>query len=426
MTGPNASHVWRPYTQMQTAPLPSTVERAEGAYLHTADGRAILDGISSWWVNIHGHNHPRLNRALREQIDRFAHVIFAGFTNEPAERLADELVRRAPAGLTRVFYSDDGSTAVEVALKMAHQYWRNRGDGGRTLFVGLEGAYHGDTFGAMAVGGGETFHAAFRDFLFEVRRVPGPDDVARSMEHLSRIVAEEGDRIAAVIVEPMVQGAAGMVVWPAEFLRHARSVTEQAGIPLIADEVFTGFGRTGTMWAVEHGPVRPDIMCLSKAVTGGYLPLGVTLCSDEIYDAFLSHDRSRTFLHGHSFTGNALSCAVGLESLAVFDDAHCLDRVLRLERLAAGRLEHIRTLPGVSGTRVLGGIAALDLEPHSGGGYFDDLGPRLYDAFLARDVLLRPLGNTVYFLPPYVITDEEAHRVFDVIEEVIANEARRT
>jgi adenosylmethionine-8-amino-7-oxononanoate aminotransferase len=404
---------------MRTAPPPIPVSRAEGVYLVTPDGRRILDGISSWWVNIYGHNHPRLNRALREQSERLAQVIFAGFTNEPAERLAAALVRRTPAGLSRVFYSDDGSTAVEVALKMAYQYWRIRGDRTRDLFVALENAYHGDTFGAMAVGGSATFHGVFRDLLFPVRHIPGPQDIGESLEALDTLIAREGRRIVAVIVEPMVQGAGGMVLWPVEFLRHVRDVTAEAGIPLIADEVFTGFGRTGTTFACEHGPVSPDIMCLSKALTGGYLPLGATLCTEEIYETFLSEDRSVTFLHGHSFTGNALSCAVALEGLAVFDDENCLEKVARLEAQMARRLHALVGAPRVQDVRGIGAIAAIDLRAEGRGGYFDELGPRLYEEFLSRDILLRPLGHTLYVVPPYVITEDEVERVFDAIVEVV-------
>ncbi len=313
--------VWHPYTQMLTAPDAIGVQRAEGVYLYTCDGHRILDGISSWWVNIHGHNHPRLNRALQEQAGRFAQVIFAGFTHEPAARLAGELVQRTPDNLTRVFFSDDGSTAVEVALKMAYQYWRNRGELTRNLFVAFEHAYHGDTFGAMAAGGVEIFHSEFSGLFFEVRRarVPGgphprkadaQEESPPAAEELEAILEKEGERVAAVIMEPMVQAAGGMIVWPVEFLRHVREVTQQHGIPLIADEVFTGFGRTGKMFACQHGPIEPDIMCLSKALTGGYLPLAATLASEDIYQSFLSKDRRKTFFHGHSYTGNALACAV--------------------------------------------------------------------------------------------------------------------
>jgi adenosylmethionine-8-amino-7-oxononanoate aminotransferase len=419
------AHVWHPYTQALVAPPPVPIERAEGVYLHAADGRRILDGISSWWVNIHGHGHPRIARAIAEQAARLSQVVFAGLTHEPAARLASELSRRSPGRLPRVFFSDDGSTAVEAALKIAWQGWRNRGEARRTLFVALEHAYHGDTFGAMAAGGVPAFREAFRDLLFEARRVHPPEcpcgagaDTDRR-EDIEEVLEREGDRVAAVIIEPVLQGAGGMLVWPGSFLRRVRDATARRGIPLIADEVLTGFGRTGKLFACEHGPIAPDILCLSKAITGGVLPLAATLATEEVHAAFLSADRGKALLHGHSYTGNALACAAALESLAIIDEEASLERVSRLERLFAGRLERLRALPAVRGTRGIGGVAALDLAPRSGGGYFDDLGPHLAAEFLARGILLRPLGNVLYFMPPYAIADEEAHRVFDAIEEVV-------
>ena len=312
------AHVWHPYTQMLTAPAPIPIERAEGVYLHTVDGRRILDGISSWWVNIHGHSHPRLNQALRRQVESLSQVIFAGFAHEAAAELAARLVGRAPAGLTRVFFSDDGSTAVEAALKMAYQFWRNRGEADRTLFIALENGYHGDTVGAMSTSGIATFRAPFERLLFEVRSAHAHDRDGRPFgqvrsacpggcgQSLAEILERESGRIAAVIIEPMLQGAGGMIIWPPEFLRLARELTTAAGVLLIADEVLTGFGRTGKTFACEHGPITPDLLCLSKALTGGYLPLGATLATESVYAAFLHQDRSRAFFHGHSFTGNAL------------------------------------------------------------------------------------------------------------------------
>ena len=437
------AHVWHPYTQMLTAPPPTPLAGAQGVYLHTTGGRKILDAISSWWVNIHGHNHPRLNQALAAQGARLSQAIFAGFTHEPAALLAAELSRRAPAGLDRVFYSDDGSTAVEVALKMAWQYWKNRGETNRTLFVALEQGYHGDTFGAMAASGTSAFNAKFRELLFEVRfahahyedgspvgtlvpecRVdadlsptPGASPGSKCTASIEQILRDEGDRVAAVIIEPMVQGAGGMRIWPAAYLRHVREVTAKLGIPLIADEVMTGFGRTGKMFACEHALVSPDIMCLSKALTGGYLPLGATLCTERIYQAFLSEDRDKTLFHGHSFTGNALSCAVALESLRLFDEEKRLARVAELQQVFNERLDDLRGTNGVREARGIGGIAAIELD--AGGGYLSELGPKLYREFLARDILLRPLGNVIYVMPPYIITNDEVHRVFDGIEEVL-------
>ncbi|MCG8455057.1 MAG: adenosylmethionine--8-amino-7-oxononanoate transaminase [Holophagales bacterium] len=421
-------HLWHPYTQMQTAPPPIPVVAGEGAYLITADGRRLLDGISSWWVNIHGHAHPRLGRALAEQAARLPHVIFAGFTHEPAARLAAELVKRTPGNLPRVFFSDDGSTAVEAAMKMAFQSWRQRGATRRNLFVALDEAYHGDTFGAMATGGTSNFHGIFDDLLFEVRRIATPESRRQGSQspELDEVLSREGDRVVAVLVEPMIQGAAGMLVQPPEFLRAIAARCRSRGIPWIADEVFTGFGRTGAMFACEHAGVAPDLLCLSKALTGGYLPLAATLASEEIYAAFLSDDRSRTFFHGHSYTGNALACAVALESLALFDDEDRLGRIAELETLFRQRMEGLAKLPSVREPRVLGPMAALRISPTAGSGlasepagYYHPLGPQVQKAFLERGLFLRPLGDVLYFLPPYIVTDEEVHRVFDLMEEIL-------
>jgi adenosylmethionine---8-amino-7-oxononanoate aminotransferase len=413
-------HVWHPYTQAAAEPAPIPIARAEGSYLYTPGGRAILDAISSWWVILHGHNHPRLKRALREQAEELEQVIFAGFTHRPAALLAERLVALAPPGLTRVFYSDDGSTAVEAALKIAVQYHRHRGRD-RTLFVGLEGGFHGDTFGAMAAGGVGAFQAAFKPLLFPVLRAPAPragrsPSAGECAERLARLLEEHGERVAALILEPMLQGAGGMVVGSAEYLREARTICDRHGVLLIADEVLTGFGRTGTMFACEHGPISPDILCLSKALTGGCLPLAATLVREEVYGAFLGPDRSRALLHGHSYTANPLACAVALESLRVLEEERGLERARALEKLYRSRLEKVRTLPGVIDTRAIGMAVAVEL---GGAGYLDAVGPRLQAEFLARDILLRPLGNVLYVLPPLSITDAEVHRIFDAIEEVL-------
>lgn len=424
------AHVWHPYTQMRPAPAPLPVVRAEGVWLELADGRRILDGISSGWVNLFGHNHPRLNAALAAQAADLEQVIFAGFTHEPAARLAAELVALAPPGLTRVFFSDDGSTAVEVAMKMAVQQWRQRGEERRRIFVGLEHAYHGDTIGAMAAGGEAAFHAAFAGLLCEVQRasVPASEaEVGGALAALAAVLDRAGSEVAAVIVEPIVQGAGGMRLHPPSFLRGVREATRVRGLPLIADESFTGFGRTGRMFACEHAGVAPDLLCLSKGLTGGYLPLAATLASEEIYAAFLSEERGRAFLHGHSYTASALACAVARASLALFAESQCLGRIAELQRLFARRLAVISALPGVGRVRGLGALAVVELDPPTGdreSGYLDPRGPRLAQEFLDRGVLLRPLGNVIYFLPPYVITDDECHRVFDVIEETLLGSRR--
>jgi adenosylmethionine---8-amino-7-oxononanoate aminotransferase len=398
--------LWHPYTQMQTAPAPLEIVRAEGVWLHTADGRRILDGVSSWWTNIHGHSHPKLNEALTKQAAELEHVIFAGCTHAPAVDLAEGLLRVLPKGLARVFYSDNGSTAVEVAIKMAMQYWRNLGED-RSQFVVLENSYHGDTVGAMSASARGPFTAAFEPLMFEVSRAAG-------LSGMAEILSE--NRVAAVIIEPMLQGAGGMIMWPSEFVRGLRDLCSRFGTLMIADEVLTGFGRTGKMFACEHANVTPDIVCLSKGLTGGYLPLGATVATAAIYDAFLSDDRAKTFFHGHSYTANPLACAVARASLKLFDDEPVLERVSRIEQQMRDGLEPLRTLPHVADVRVLGGVGVVEL---AGGGYLDQLGPRLAAEFLKRDLLLRPLGNIVYFMPPYVISEGETAWVLGEIRAVI-------
>jgi adenosylmethionine-8-amino-7-oxononanoate aminotransferase len=400
--------VWHPYTQMLTAPAPLPIARAEGAWLYTEDGRRILDGISSWWVNIHGHAHPKLNTALAAQARELEHVVFAGCTHRPAVELAERLIEILPRGLARVFYSDNGSTAVEVALKLAIQYWRNLGEPSRTTFITLHNAYHGDTVGAMSASEDSAFTRAFSPMLFPVERVQGLDEMEQRLR-------DAGDSVAAVLIEPMLQGAGGMIVWPAEFVAGVRRLCDRYKTLLIADEVLTGFGRTGKMFACEHAGITPDIICLSKALTAGYLPLGVTATTGRVYDAFLSDDRAKTFFHGHSYTANPLSCAVALASLDLFRDEAVLVNVLRLEQQLRAGFESLRSFGDV---RVIGGVAAVELASDRPG-YLDQIGPRLAARFLERGLLLRPLGNVVYFMPPYCITESETAWALEQIASVL-------
>lgn len=432
--------LWHPYTQMQTAPSPLPIVRGEGVYLYTADGRRILDGISSWWVNIHGHSHPALNRALAEQAARLEHVMFAGCTHAPAVDLAERLIAVLPPGLTRVFYSDNGSTAVEVALKAALQYWQNRGQPRRRRFITLDHAYHGDTVGAMSVSAESLFTRAFTPLMFPVARADAPycyrcplglERAACAIDclgSLARALEAHAGEVAAVLVEPMLQAAGGMVVWPAEFLSGVRRLCDQHGALLIADEVLTGFGRTGRMFACEHAGVAPDIICLSKGLTAGYLPMGATVTTDDVFAAFLSDDRSRTFFHGHSFTANPLACAVAIASLDLFRQDGVLARVAALEAQLRAGLTPLRTLPIVGDVRVIGGVGIVELVPdratRSAGGYLDGIGPQLSAAFLDRGLLLRPLGNVLYIMPPFVITEAETAWALEQIADVLATRHR--
>jgi len=399
----DARVLWHPYTQHGVERDPLPVVRAAGAWLELADGRRVLDAISSWWACLHGHAHPRISSAIAEQARTLDHVLFAGATHAPAVELAERLLALAPRGLARVFFSDDGSTAVEVALKIAAQAWVQRGEPQRTVFVALEGGYHGDTFGAMSAGDPEPFFRPFAPFLFAVRRVP--PDAAR----LEDALAELGPRAAGVIVEPLVQGAAGMRMHSAEFLRAARALCDRHALPLIADEVMTGFGRTGALFACARAGVAPDLLCLGKGLTGGTLPLAATLATQELFEAFLHHERARFLAHGHTFTANPIACAAALASLEL---CRLEDVPARLERIGAEIERGLAELGDdarVLELRRTGGIVALELavEPGDHAGYASALAPELRHRALEHGVLLRPLGNVLYALPPACLTDGE-------------------
>ena len=422
--------IWHPFTQDALEPAPIFIDRAEGVYLYTPDGRRLLDAISSWWVNLHGHAHPLISDAIAQQARKLEQVIFAGFTHGPAEELAARLRSVLPPALEHIFFSDDGSTAVEVALKMAVQFWWNQGNRSKRKFVALEHAYHGDTAGAMSVGEDSSFVAAFDSLRFPVYRVPSaycfrcPVGKTRStcdidcVEALERLLEEKHQEIAAVIVEPLLQAAGGMIVHPVEFLQRIRQLSARYNVLLIADEVLTGFGRTGRMFACERAGIVPDVMCLSKGITGGFLPLGATVCTGSIREVFRSDDRMRTFFHGHSYTGSPLACAAGIASLKIFESEPVFDRIAAIEQIHAERLPGLRKHPAVADGRFIGTIAAVEIEAEDTG-YLSRLRPFLYEFFLEKGVLLRPLGNVVYVLPPYVVTPAELHFIYDVITEAL-------
>jgi adenosylmethionine---8-amino-7-oxononanoate aminotransferase len=422
--------IWHPFTNAALDPPPLRVVRAEGVYLYTADGRKILDAVSSWWVNLHGHANPRIAAAIAEQTRKMEQVILAGFTHDAAEELAGRLRTWVRPELTHMFFSDDGSTAVEVALKLAVQYFSNQQRSEKREIVALEHGYHGDTAGAMSVSDDSAFTDPFRSMRYPVHRVHSaychrcPVGLKRETCHIEcvqqieALLAERADRIAAVIVEPLLQAAGGMIVHPVEFLQKIRAVCTRHEVLLIADEVLTGFGRTGKMFACDLAGIVPDLMCLSKGITGGFLPMGVTLCTDQVEAAFRSEDRKHTFYHGHSYTGNALACAAANASLQIFEDEPVFDRIHTIARVNAERLGQFRELHQVGDTRQIGTIGAIELVAEDAG-YLSAMRPKLYRFFLDRGVLLRPLGNVVYVLPPYVITPDELHRVYDVILEAI-------
>ena len=400
--------VWHPYTQHALEHDPLPVVAARGALLELADGRVLIDAISSWWTSLHGHGHPRLVAAIAEQARRLDHVLFAGATHEPAVELAERLVELAPPGLARVFYSDDGSTAVEVALKIVRQAWVQRGEPGRTVFVALEGGYHGDTFGAMALGAGGPFFRAFEPLLFGVERAPPVDGaVDAALERL-------GARAAAVVVEPLVQGAGGMRMHGAELARSIRAACDRHGVPLIADEVMTGFGRTGALFACSKAGLRPDLLCLAKGLTGGLLPLAATLATDELYAAFLAEDRSRALFHGHSFTANPIACALANASLDLCAEDDVPGRLEAIGARIEGRLrERLGARASGLALRRTGGIVALDLPGDGGWLAGDPLALRARAIELG--VLLRPLGNVVYALPPACTSEAQCASIADAI-----------
>ena len=422
--------VWYPFYQPSQDPAPLRIARGEGAYLYTDDGRRLVDGISSWWTSLHGHNHPRIMNAIAEQTRRLDHVLLAGFTHEPVEKLAAGLGRVLPSNLTRIFFSDDGSTAVEVALKMAVQFWRNSGRPEKRRIVALENGYHGDTVGAMSVGDDSVFTEAFGSMLFPVERAHSaycyrcPVGKKRETcridcaDHLAEILEKGHDEIAAVIVEPLLQGAGGMIVHPVEFLRKVREACSRWDVLLIADEVFTGFGRTGRMFACQHAGIEPDLMCLSKGITGGVMALGATAATERIYEAFLGAEPNRTFYHGHSFTGNPLACAAANASLEIFEAEPVFERIEAIAAIHSERLAALRSHPAVGDTRQLGTIAAVEIAAQDAG-YTSWLKPSLYRFFLEKGILLRPLGNVVYIVPPYVIPPAELHRIWDAITEAL-------
>ncbi|RWO95055.1 MAG: adenosylmethionine--8-amino-7-oxononanoate transaminase [Mesorhizobium sp.] len=409
------SQVWHPFTQHALEPAIPEIVLTEGAYLHKADGTSILDAISSWWVITHGHRHPRIMKAIETTASSLDQIIFAGFTHEPAERLAEALVGLAPPGLDRVFYSDSGSTSVEVALKMALGYFRNI-DAPRSRIVVMEHSYHGDTIGTMSVGARGVFNAAYEPLLFEVDTIPFPA-AGREQETLDRFEAVSRDRrAAALIVEPLVLGAGGMLMYPAWVLTELKKIAETSGTLMIADEVMTGWGRTGTMFACEQASISPDILCTSKGLTGGTIPLAATLATDAIFQAHYSEDRKKTFFHSSSYTANPIACAAALANVEIWQDEPVAERIAALSARQAAGLLRFRDNANFTDCRATGTIAALDLRTGSAG-YLAEIGPKLRAFFLERGLLVRPLGNVLYLLPPYCITSDELDRLHDAIEE---------
>lgn len=412
--------IWHPFTQMKTAEAPIAIVKGEGARLYDEAGNVYIDAIASWWMNLHGHAHPHIAAALRHQAETLEHVIFANFTHKPAVELAERLLSKMPQNQARIFYSDNGSTAVEVAIKMAFQYWYNIGKP-RKKIIALEGAYHGDTFGAMAVGERSAFSAPFDPFLFDVLFIdaplPGKEDLA--LAQLNKLLADYPGQIAAFIFEPLVQGSGGMRMYEAEALDSLLQLCIEAEIILIADEVMTGFGRTGKMWATDYLQNKPDIFCLSKGLTGGTMAFGATTCTSKIFDAFWSDDKLKTLFHGHSCTGNPLACSVALASLDLMEKHETWENIRRIENAHSVFAKKLLGYNMVKNLRQRGVILAFDIETSQNTSYFNSLRDLIWRFFIERKLLLRPLGNTVYVLPPYCITDEELAKVYNGIEELL-------
>ena len=409
------SPIWHPFTQHGLGePIP-LITHAEGAILYTDDGRRIVDGISSWWVTTHGHCHPRIMAAIAEQTARLDQIIFAGWTHEPAETLARGLTAIMPPALTRLFFSDSGSTSVEVALKMALGYWANRGSPRHRILV-MEHSYHGDTIGAMSVGARGTFNASYAPLLFDVGTVPFP---AAGDEQATLDALEAACRAgpAALIVEPLILGAGGMLIYSARLLAEMRAICARHDVLFIADEVMTGWGRTGTLLACEQAGIVPDILCLSKGLTGGAVPLAVTMATEAIFEAHLSHDRARMFFHSSSYTANPIACAAANANLAIWREDPVLERIADLAARQRDRLTTLAELPNVLRARRLGTITAIDFRDPVESGYLSPLGPRLLAHFQKRDLLVRPLGNTVYLMPPYCITDADLDALYEGIAD---------
>ena len=420
----DAQYCWHPFTQMQTAAPPLAVVKAENEFLIDANGKRYFDAVSSWWVNIHGHSHPDIAKAIAAQAHCLEHVMFAGVTHPPATKLAQQLIERAPDPMAKVFYSDNGSTAIEVALKMAFQYWQNQGKPQKKRLIALEGGYHGDTFGAMATGRSSGFYDPFKPWLFDVEFIPMGTCACteeQALAALGDLLNSQADQIAALIVEPMVQGASGMRFSRPEFIAQLCQRCQQAGVLVIFDEVFTAFGRTGTLFAadqVNQANGQADIICISKGLTAGFMPMGATLTSQAVYDAFLSDKVGQALLHGHSYTANPLGCAAALASLALFDQPDTWARVRAIEQLHQRWLPTLACHPLIENPRVCGTIAAFELKS-THNQYVSAASQWIRQTFLDRGIVVRPLGNTVYWVPPYCTQPDTLEHAYHTLMDLL-------
>ncbi|MCB0311362.1 MAG: adenosylmethionine--8-amino-7-oxononanoate transaminase [Bdellovibrionales bacterium] len=411
------SLIWHPFTQMALEPFAIPIVAGKDALLETESGEFIIDAISSWWVNVHGHAHPKIACAIATQAAKLEQVIFAGFTHPPAIALASKITQKLPGPLKKVFFSDNGSTAVEVALKMAIQFNTNKSQK-KCRLIAFENAYHGDTFGAMSVGASGTFTLPYRDFLFDVARIRAPYPGCEEAAHQDLQREIEAGGAIALIYEPLVQGAAGMLMHNPIGLSNLLETAKKSGLILIADEVMTGFGRTGTLFASEQLTTTPDIICLSKGLTGGFLPLGLTVCAEQIYEGFLSEDRSKMFFHSHSFTANPISCAAALASIGIFEEQDTWENISRIQSSHEQFVHEMQFHSRFVNPRQCGTICALDLIGGEATSYLNPLRDQIYQLALENGVLLRPLGNVLYCMPPYCTQEVQLERIYATIRKI--------
>jgi adenosylmethionine-8-amino-7-oxononanoate aminotransferase len=419
-------NIWHPFTILKGSAEPLKVSSGKGAYLHLEDGRTVLDCISSWWVNLHGHSHPAIAKAIFDQAQTLEHVIFAGFTHDPAEQLAALITAKFPRNLNRLFYSDNGSTAVEVGMKMAYQYWKNVGEERKT-FICFEGAYHGDTIGAMSAGERSLFTEVFSELMFDVEVLPFPEtwlnDPDRAhkedstIELLENLLDKHPEKYAGILIEPLIQGAGGMRMCSEEFLQKLHWVNRQFGVLLLFDEVMTGFGRTGDYFACLKAQVEPDIICLSKGISGGFMPLAATACSDEVYESFNSPEPIKTFWHGHSYTGNPLGCAAGIASWKLLEENE--ETFKNMDAIHLKNFGQINDHPKIKNLRVKGTIAAMDIMSTGEEGYLNPIAQEIKKKSLDLGFLFRPLGNVFYLMPPYCVTEQEIDGMYKALLQLL-------
>jgi adenosylmethionine-8-amino-7-oxononanoate aminotransferase len=409
------AYIWHPFTQTEGLNLLPVITHGKGALLFDENGKEYIDAISSWWVNIHGHANPYIAKKIAKQAKKLEQLIFAGFTHTPAIELSERLIQKLPTDFSKIFFSDNGSTSIEVAIKMAIQYWHNKGLP-KTKIIALTNAYHGDTFGAMAVGERGLFNRPFESLFFDVEFIDPtkPDEAKLKFAALAKT-----NQIAAFIYEPLIQGSGGMIFYEHQLLNELIDISNYHSIICIADEVMTGFYRTGKFLASNYLNYSPDIICLSKGLTGGFLPMGITACKGYIFDAFTSTDKFKTFFHGHSYTANPLSCTAALASLDLIEMPNFETRIRKIEQAHLKFLNQLKKIPKVENPRVLGTILSFEVKNEQNTSYFNNIRYLLYNKFIENGVLLRPLGNTVYIMPPYIITQKQLQKVYDTIDLVL-------